>query len=135
MVIETIAAGAVAVLAPYFAKAGEAVAEKVGGAFADKAGALVQAIKQKFSGDTDAEQTLALATRKPDSKGLQASLEEVLRDKMRDDQDFTTLVERLVTEAQQADTNQVVTGSRNISVAGPAQGIFVTGDSATIGKP
>ena len=115
MVIETIAAGAVAVLAPYFAKAGEAVAEKIGESFAEKAGALLQAIKRKFSGDTDAEQTLALAERKPDSKGLQTSLEEVLREKMEGDQDFATLVERLVTEAKQADTNQIVSGSRNDS--------------------
>lgn len=135
MVIETIAAGAVAVLAPYFAKAGEAIAEKIGEAFAEKAGALLQAIKGKFSGDTDAEQTLVLVERKPASRGLQISLEEVLRDKMESDHEFATLVERLVTEAKEADINQVVSGSRNISIAGAAQGIFVTGDSASIDKP
>lgn len=135
MVIETIAAGAVAILTPYFAKAGEAAAEKVGEACAEKAGALVQAIRRKFSGDSDAEQTLALAERKPESMGLQISLEEALREKMQDDQDFATLVERLVMDGKDESKDQIITGSRNVSIAGPGQGFFVTGDNATIGKP
>ena len=47
MIIETVAASAIAVLAPYIAKAGESFAEKAGEKLAEKAEALYQAIKNK----------------------------------------------------------------------------------------
>lgn len=131
MAIDPVAAGAIAVLAPYLVKAGEAFADKAGEKLAEKAGALYQAIKRKFTSDSDAEQTLALVEARPDSKPRLSVLEEVLVEKMRDDSEFAATVNRLVEEAKEADTRKVlVLGDRNIAVAGDVRGsTFVTGDS------
>lgn len=131
MIIETVAASAIAILAPYIAKAGESFAEKAGEKLAEKAGALYQAIKNKFKSDTDAEQTIALVEAKPDSKARMSALEEILTDKMKEDPDFAATVNRLVEEAKEADSNKVlVFGQRNIAVGGNVSGsTLITGDS------
>jgi hypothetical protein len=136
MLIETVAASAIAILGPYLAKAGESFAEKAGETLAEKAGALYRAIKDKFKSDSDAEQTINLVEAKPDSKPRLATLEEVLTEKMKEDPDFATTVNRLVAEAKAADSGGVfVFGDRNIAVGGDASGTFITGDSNTVGKP
>ena len=136
MIIETVAASAIAILAPYIAKAGESFAEKAGEKLAEKAGALYQAIKNKFKSDTDAEQTIALVEAKPDSKARMSALEEILTDKMKEDPDFAATVNRLVEEAKEADDRKVlVFGQRNIAVGGNVSGsTLITGDSNQVGK-
>jgi hypothetical protein len=136
MIIETVAATAIAILSPYLAKASESFAEKAGEKLAEKAGALYQAIKNKFKGDSDAEQTIAQVEAKPDSKARMAALEEVLTEKMKNDPDFAATVNRLVEEAKEADSRKVlVFGERNIGVAGDVSGsTFITGDSNQVGK-
>ncbi|MDT7604529.1 MAG: hypothetical protein QOF61_2526, partial [Acidobacteriota bacterium] len=82
MVIETVAAGAIAFLSPYLAEAGKSFAKKVGEGVEEKTAAIYQSIKKKFAGDTDAERTLALVEAKPESDARRSSLAEVLVDKM-----------------------------------------------------
>jgi hypothetical protein len=136
MIIESVAASAIVILAPYIAKAGESFAEKAGEKLAEKAGTLYQAIKNKFKSDRDAEQTMALVEAKPDSKARMSALEEVLTDKMKGDPDFAATVNRLVEEAKEADSRRVlVFGQRNIAVGGDVSGsTFITGDSNQVGK-
>ena len=136
MIIESVAASAIVILAPYIAKAGESFAEKAGEKLAEKAGTLYQAIKNKFKSDSDAEQTMALVEAKPDSKARMSALEEVLTDKMKEDPDFAATVNRLVEEAKEADSRRVlVFGQRNIAVGGNVSGsTFITGDSNQVGK-
>ncbi len=137
MVIETIAAGALTILGPYLVEGGKSFAKKAGEALEAKAEALYRSIKNKFAGDNDAEQTLALVEAKPESKPRQASLEELLLEKMQDDSDFTELINRLVQEAQAADTRNIlnITGDRNITVGGNVVGgTFITGDRNRVDK-
>ena len=136
MIIETVAASAIAILGPYLAKAGESFAEKAGEKLLEKAGALYQAIKSKFASDSDAEQTIAQVEAKPDSKARMSALEEVLTEKMKQDPDFAATVNRLVEEAKAADGNKVlVMGDRSIGVGGDvSRSTLITGDSNQIGK-
>ena len=136
MIIETVAASAIVILAPYLVKAGESFAEKAGEKLAEKAGALYQAIKNKFKSDNDAEQTIALVEAKPDSKARMSALEEILTEKMKEDPNFAATINRLVEEAKEADSRKVlVFGERNIAVGGNVSGsTLITGDSNQVGK-
>ena len=136
MIVETIAAGAIAVLAPYLAEAGKGFAKKSGESLAEKAESLYGTIKAKFSGDNDATQALALVEAKPQSKGRLMALEEVLAERMDGDSDFAAAISRLVEEAKKADSRKVlVFGERNIAVGGNVNGsTLITGDSNQVGK-
>ena len=136
MVIETIAASAVAILSPYLAKTASSFAEKAGEQLAEKAGSIYQFIKKQFSGDSSAETKLALVEKEPESKALMSVLEEQLVKKMNADSNFATELNRLVEEAKVADSNKVFNlGERNIGVGGDVSGsTFISGDSNTIGK-
>jgi hypothetical protein len=98
MNIQAIATAAVTFLAPYLAKAGEALAKSVGEQLLGKMGDLYRAIKKKFKGDNYAEQTLVRVEEKPESEGRQVALAEVLADKMEADSDFAHLIRQLVEE-------------------------------------
>jgi hypothetical protein len=138
MVIEAIAAGAMAVLGPYLVEGGKSFAKKAGEALERKAETLYQSIKNKLAGDKDAEQTLAQVEAKPESKARQSSLEEVLIEKMQADSDFAMIIDRLVQEAHAADTRKIIniTGDRNIAVGGNVNGsTFITGDNNRVDKP
>jgi hypothetical protein len=130
----TIAAGAISVLTPYLAEAGKEFAKKAGEKLADKAGEIYQLIKDKFKGDDEAQQTLALVEAKPDSKPRLATLEEVLLDRMRGDGEFLHKLHQLVTEAREADSRKIlVQGERNITIGGDVSGSkFIIGDSNEI---
>jgi hypothetical protein len=133
--VETITLGAMAILKLYLGKTGEGFAKKVGEKLADKAGELYQSIKSKFKSDTYAEATLARAEADPTSADRLSALEGVLKEKLNGDRDFATILERLIREAKEDDTNQVlVIGERNIAVAGNATGTFITGDSNRVPK-
>ena len=136
MIIETVAASAIAVLAPYLAKAGESFAETAGEKLAEKVGTLYRAIKDRFKSDNDAEQTMALVEAKPDSKPRMSALEEVLVEKMKEDPNFAATVNRLVEDAKEADSRKIlVFGQRNVTVGGDVSGsTIITGDSNQIEK-
>lgn len=135
MIVETIAAGAIAVLGPYLAEAGKGFAKKAGESLAEKAGSLYEIIKAKFVGDSDAEQALAVFKSKQ-SPGRVLNLKEVLTEKMNDDSDFAAAVNKLVEEAKRADTrNVIVFGDRNIATSGDVtESTFITGDNNIVGE-
>jgi hypothetical protein len=111
-----------AIAAPFVAKGAEAFSNTAGGKLGEKAGELCQAVINKFKGDPDAEQTLALAQKKPDSKGLQSALEEVLAEKMESDPDFADKVQKLVDELQKGSARTVF-DQRGQTVNGPQTNI------------
>ena len=102
MVVEGLATAAIAIFAPYLAKAGAAAAQKAGEMVPEKVGALLQAIRRKFTTDqdADAEQSLKSLEAKPDSQPRQAALAEVLAEKAQADPQFARELEELVQDAR-----------------------------------
>jgi hypothetical protein len=72
----------------------------------------------KFKGDSDAEETLALAQKKPDSKGRQSALEEVLAEKLEADLDFAEKLQKLVDEVQNGASTRTAFDQRGQTVHG-----------------
>jgi Domain of unknown function (DUF4062) len=136
MPIEPLAAAAISILTPYLSEAGKGFAQKFGGNLAEKAGKLYQAIKNKFTGDAYAEQTLGRVEEKPDSEGRKSTLEQVLLEKLQEDSDFAQLLRRLVEEAKTADTRNVFAiGNRSVAVGGNLQNSTVfTGDRKMVNE-
>lgn len=135
MILETIAAGAVAILTPYLAEAGKGFAKKAGESLAEKAGGLYEAIKAKFKGDPDAEQALSLVEAKPESQGRQMALQELLVERMNADSGFAGVVADLVEQAKKADTgNIIVFGNRNIAARDVKDSTFITGDQNIVNR-
>jgi hypothetical protein len=136
MVVEAIAAGTVALLRPYFEEGAKSFAKKAGEQLAEKVRSLFGAIKARFAGDHDAEQSLALVEAKPQSKQRMLVLEEVLAEKMARDPDFAETLSRLVEEATKADTqNFIVFGDRSIAIDGDVTGsTIITGNNNVVGK-
>lgn len=102
----TLAISGVALIVPYLAKAGEAIAEKTGQAvwdsFAGKAKALYESLKAKFAGDEDAATALKQLENKPHSEGRQAALKEVLEEKIQADPTFAEMLRQLIAEVKQS---------------------------------
>jgi hypothetical protein len=96
-----IATAAVALLAPYLAKAGEAAAGKAGEAAVSGARALLKAIRGRFDADDDqeAKQTLEQFEQQPDDEERQAELARVLSEKAETDPDFREELQRRVDDA------------------------------------
>ena len=106
MDIGQIATTAVALLAPYLTKAGEAAAKKAGEAAWKKVEALYQAIERKFVADKDddAQKTLQHLEDQPKDDGCQAALASVLAAKAAADPEFAQDLARLVHGAAQDKT-------------------------------
>src|SRR5260370_19299219 len=136
MIVETIAAGTIAVLGPYFAEAGKGFAKKAGESLAEKAGSLYGIVKAKFASDSDAQQALAVFESKPESPGRVLTLKEVLTEKMNGDPDFAAAVNKLVEEAKRSDSRSVIVfGERNIANRGDVkESTFITGDNNFVSK-
>ena len=86
MVVETLAATALSVLLPYFAKGAEEFAKEAGKAAFAKCGELIQAIRSKFSGDEEAERALNNFEKKP--ARYRATFEDILNEKLEADETF-----------------------------------------------
>lgn len=106
------------VAAPFLAKGAEAFSKGAGEKLGAKVGELCQAVIDKFRGDTDAEGTLALAQKRPDSKGQQNALEEILAEKLKADPDFASNVQRLVDELQKGNCSSTAFDQRGQTVHG-----------------
>ena len=89
-----------AIAAPYLAKGAEALAKTAGEKIGGIVGDLAQAVANKFKGDSYAEQTLARAKEKPESKERENALKGVLAEKMEGDPAFAEVLGRLVDKAQ-----------------------------------
>src|SRR5436853_2618813 len=85
-----------AVLLPFVSKGAEEFASKVGDAAYEKAKTLLTVFKQKWSGDKEATESLALFEKKP--QRYQAVLEDILQEKLAEDHDLAALVVRLLQE-------------------------------------
>jgi hypothetical protein len=112
MVIETLAAGAVSLLVPYLAKAGKTIAEKVGKDMWDKVNdkveTLYENIKNKFTGNDYATQTLKRLKEKPEDKGRQSAMESVLEEVLADDQQFQKMLGQLLAEAKKSGGDSII---------------------------
>jgi len=111
------------VAAPFLAKGAEAFSKSAGETLGAKVGELCQAVADKFRGDSDAEETLALARKRPDSKGQQSALEEILAEKLKADPDFASNVQRLVDELQKGNGSRTAFDQRGQTVHGPQTNI------------
>ncbi len=111
MVIETLASGAVSLLVPYLAKAGNTIAEKVGKDSWDivnsKIEKLYETVKSKITGNDYASQTLKRLEEKPEDADRQSAMKSVLKDILIDDQQFQKTLSQLLDEVKQ-------TGGKNI---------------------
>lgn len=123
-----------AIAAPSLAKGAEAFSKSAGDKLGEKVGELCQAVIDKFRGDSDADGTLALAQKRPDSKGQQSALEEILAEKLKADPDFAVKVQKLVDELQKGGGSrttfdqhgQTVHGSQT-NIAGNVSGNVLSG--------
>jgi hypothetical protein len=107
-----------AIAAPFVAKGAETFSKSAGDKLGAKVGELCQAVINKFKGDSDAEETLALAQKKPDSKGRQSALEEVLAEKLEADPDFAEKLQKLVDEVQKGAATRTAFDQRGQTVHG-----------------
>ena len=134
MVMETLAASGISLLATFLAKAGQPLADKAGQGVVDAAGFLLEAIKKKFRGNSYSEQVLNRLEQKPESKDRQASAKDILMEQMEKDDVFAAEVRRLVEVAQKADKKGVIAwGARSVAIGGNAQNnIIITGDNSQV---
>lgn len=85
-----------AVLLPFVTKGAEEFASKVGDAAYEKAKPLLTVLKQKWSGDKEATESLALFEQKP--QRYQVVLEEILQEKLVEDHDLVIQMVQLLQE-------------------------------------
>lgn len=112
MNIETIATGAVSLLVSYFAKAGKAIANKVGIEVWDKVSnkveTLYQTIKNKFTDNDYANQTLKRLEEKPEDQGRQNAMEIILKEALIEDTQLQKMLGQLLAEAIQAGGDSII---------------------------
>ena len=111
-----------AIAAPFVAKGAEALSKTAGEKLGGLVGDLSQAVINKFKGDSYAEQTLARANEKPESKARQVALKEVLAEKMEGDSDFAEKVQKLVDDVQKA-SSRMAFDQRGQTIHGPQTNI------------
>lgn len=85
-----------AVLIPFVSKGADEFASKVGDVAYEKAKTLLTALKQKWSRDKEATESLLLFEQKP--QRYQAVLEDILQEKLTEDQDLAARVVQLLQE-------------------------------------
>ena len=95
-------------------------------------GDLCQSVADSFKGDASAQQTLAGAQEKPDSKARQAALQAAIAEKMEDDADFAKEIQRLVETIKKegvgsAFDQQGQTVQTQTNIAGGVQGTVFSG--------
>jgi hypothetical protein len=115
-----IAAAAVALLAPYLAKAASSAAEKAGEATLDGVRALFDLVRRRFDADGDeaASSKLTALEESPEDDETQAALARVLSEKVESDPAFAEKLR----EAVAAATGGRSVGDFNTEVHGDVQG-------------
>ncbi len=88
----------VAVLLPFVSKGAEEFASKVGDAAYEKAKTLLSTLKQRWSGDKEATESLSRFEQMPER--YRVVLEDILQEKLAEDHDFATQVARLLQEME-----------------------------------
>ena len=134
----TLAATALTVLTPYLAKAGGAVAGKIGEVLPEQAGKLWTAINAKFAGRPAAEEAVKDLSHDPADEDNQAALRKELRKALSEDAQFMADLGPLLENARKESIqNSVIAGENGtaINVGGDVQGNIVVGSHNTISKP
>ena len=86
----------VAVLLPFMSKGAEEFASKVGDAAYEKAEAFLSTLKQRWSGDKEATESLSRFEKKPER--YRVVLEDILQEKLAEDHNLAVQVARLLQE-------------------------------------
>jgi hypothetical protein len=97
-VISSLAAAAVAALAPYLAKAGEEFAKEFGKIAASKIDALYQALKTRFKNEPAAKKALTNLKAKPTDMNAKAALQNQLKQQMITDPALVAMLQQLLKE-------------------------------------
>jgi hypothetical protein len=100
--VTLIATTAVNLLSPYLKKAGEEVGKQVGQEAWNKAKELYQAVREKFSGKKEAEQSLDSLKDRPDDPQSKVAVELKLNDELRADREFAVRVINILEAADKA---------------------------------
>jgi hypothetical protein len=97
----SLAASAVAALAPYLAEAGTEFSKETGKAPANKIGALYQVLKTRFGNKPAAKEALADLEGNPSDQDAQAGLRRQLTKQMNADPTFRDTLQKLLDEIMQ----------------------------------
>jgi hypothetical protein len=119
--------------APFVAKGAEFFSKTLGEKLGGLVGDLCQSVADRFKGDASAQQTLASAQEKPDSKARQVALQAAIAEKMEEDADFAEKIQRLVDAIKKEGAGsvfdqqgQTVHGPQT-NIAGGVQGAVFSG--------
>jgi len=129
--IASLAATAVAALAPYLAKAGEKLAEKTGEAVADKIGALYQVLKTRFEDKPAPKEALTDLEAHPKDPDSKAALRRQLTKQMDADPSLKDTLEKLLDDIDKDEKSmsfliQVYGGNvRNINQIGSVDNLTI----------
>lgn len=99
--ISTLAASAVAFLAPYLAEAGKEFAKEGGKAALGKIDILYKSLKARFQKKTSAREALADLEKEPDNKDVQGALRRQLTKELNADPKFVDALRKLLEEIKQ----------------------------------
>jgi len=99
--ISTLAASAVAILAPYLAEAGKELSKEIGKAALGKIGVLYETLKARFKKQPVAKEALSDLEAEPSNEDVQASLRRQLTKEMNVDQALVDTLQKLVDEINQ----------------------------------
>jgi hypothetical protein len=94
MVVETLAATAMTILAPYVAAGGKKAAEVAGASLAEQAGKLLSKIRDWFKGDQEAQTALESFERNPNRYG--AIVQDILVERLRSSPDVAKELQGLL---------------------------------------
>jgi len=128
----TLAAAALTLLAPYLAKAGETMTEKIGESLPENAGKLWAAMSAKFKGKPAAEEAVKDLARNPTDNDNQAAFRKELKKALAEDPEFLSTLNGLLGKAQKESIqNSAVAGDNSsaINVGGNVQGNIVVGNN------
>lgn len=106
MDIGLIATSAVSLLVPYLVDLGKTLAGEIGKDVSDhvkgKVKVLYETIKNKFTGNEYASETLERLKEQPEAKGRQVAMASILQENLSDDPALQIMLDRLLTEIKQA---------------------------------
>ena len=134
----TLATAALAILAPYLAKAGEGLAGSIGQSLPENAGKLWTAMIGKFKGKPAAEEAVKDLAQNPADQDNQAVFRKELKKALSEDPEFLAALNALFEKAQKESiANSAVAGDNStaIHVGGNVQGNIVVGSHNTINSP
>lgn len=101
--IETLAAGVVAILTPYVKKGAEKIIDEAGKVAKKKIGELLDTLRKRFSGDKEATDQLGYFEKDPET--YKPVMEKILQRRMSEDEALADELEKLLKEIKEAAPN------------------------------